>query len=131
MTKSVEKMLTIDTEGMCTCVCQLSKSYLALSSNDVIEIWNLRTEKLASTLLGHTDMIFTLKLLKASASIFASSSNDKTIRIWKANTKLCLKVIDTLQLGGVFSLAEVNSRLVSACHDHTVKQYKIDYLKRF
>lgn len=43
-TKSVEKMLTIETEGICTCVCQLSKTYLALSSNDVIEVWNLRTE---------------------------------------------------------------------------------------
>ena len=70
-TKSVEKMLTIETEGICTCVIQLSKTYLALSSNDV-------------TFVGHTDVVFALKLLKASASIFASCSNDKTIRIWKA-----------------------------------------------
>ncbi len=70
--------------------------------------------------------------MKASASIFASSSNDKTIRIWKAGAqKSCLKIIDTLQLGGVFSIAEVNGRLVTGCHDHTIKQYKIDYLKRF
>ena len=83
-TKSVEKMLTIETEGICTCVIQLSKTYLALSSNDVIEVWNLRTEQLAGTFVGHTDVVFALKLLKASASIFASCSNDKTIRIWKA-----------------------------------------------
>lgn len=85
MTKTVEKMLTIDTEGICTSVCQLSKSYIALASNDIIEVWNLRTEKLANTFSGHTDVIFNLKVLKASASIFASSSNDRTIRVWKAN----------------------------------------------
>ncbi|CDW87288.1 wd40 repeat-containing protein [Stylonychia lemnae] len=131
MTKTVEKMLTIDTEGICTSVCQLSKSYIALASNDIIEVWNLRTEKLANTFGGHTDVIFNLKVLRASASIFASSSNDKTIRIWKANQKQCLKIIDTLQLGGVYSIAEVNGKLITACQDHTIKQYKIDYLKRF
>jgi len=56
-----------------------------LASNDIIEVWNLRTEKLANTFSGHTDVIFNLKVLKASASIFASSSNDRTIRVWKAN----------------------------------------------
>ena len=69
---------------------------MALSSNDLIEIWNLKTETLKSTLGGHTDLVFSLKLLKGSASIFASSSNDKTIRIWKANTQMCLKVIDSM-----------------------------------
>lgn len=59
---------------------------MALSSNDLIEIWNLKTETLKSTLGGHTDIILTLKLLKGSAGIFASSSNDKTIRIWKSST---------------------------------------------
>ena len=97
----------------------------------MIEIWNLKTETLKTTFGGHTDIIFAIKLLKASASIFASSSNDKTIRIWKANTKTCLKVIDTLQLGGVFSMIEVNGKLVTSSQDHTLKQYKLDYLKRF
>ena len=83
MSKGVERMLTIQTEGMATCVTQLSKTYLALTSNDLIEVWNLRTETLVATFSGHTDVIFALKLLKASATIFASSSNDKTIRIWK------------------------------------------------
>jgi WD40 repeat protein len=131
MTKSVEKMLTIETEGLCTCVCQISKTLLAVSSNDIIEIWNLKTETLKDTLGGHTDIIFGIKLLKASASIFASSSNDKTIRIWKANTKSCLKIIDTMQLGGIYSMIEVNGKLLTACSDHTIKQYKLDYLKRF
>jgi WD40 repeat protein len=96
MSKSTEKMLSIETEGLCTCVCQISKSILAISSNELIEIWDLRSESLKSTFGGHTDIIFSLKLLKASASIFASSSNDKTIRIWKANNRTCLKIIDTL-----------------------------------
>jgi WD40 repeat protein len=121
MTKSVEKMLTIETEGLCTCVCQLSKSTIAISSNDLVEIWNLKSETLKATLGGHTDIIFCLKLLKGSASIFASSSNDKTIRIWKANTKTCLRVIDTLQLGGIYSMIEVNGKLITACADHTMK----------
>jgi len=69
--------------------------------------------------------------MKPSAGIFASSSNDKTIRIWKANTKMCLKVVDTLQIGSVFSLCELNGKLVTSSTDHTIKQYTLNYLKRF
>ena len=94
---------------------------MALSSNELIEVWNLRTEKLVSTFSGHTDIVFCIKMLKASAGIFASSANDKTIRIWKMNQKICLKIINTLQLGGIFSICEVNGRLVTACNDHTIK----------
>jgi len=97
----------------------------------LIEIWNLKSETLQTTFGGHTDIIFCIKLLKASASIFASSSNDKTIRIWKATTKQCLKIIDTMQLGGVYSMVEVNGKLVTSSFDHTIKQYRLDYLKRF
>lgn len=121
MTKSADKMLQIDTEGICTCVCQISRSLIALSSNELIEIWNLNTETLKSTFGGHSDIIFNIKLLKASASIFASSSNDKTIRIWKESSKTCLKIIDTLQLGGIYSMIEVNNKLVTSCSDHTIK----------
>jgi len=131
MIKGFEKMLSIETEGLCTCVAQISKNYIVLSNNDTIELWNLKKEELKTTLSGHTDVIFCLKTLRASASIFASSSNDKTIRIWKASNKLCLKVIDTLQLGGVYSMVEVNGKLVTACFDHTIKQYGLNYLKRF
>jgi len=102
-----------------------------ISSNDLIEIWNLKSESLKATLGGHSDIIFNLKVIKASASIFASSSNDKTVRVWKGNSKQCLKVVDTLQLAGIFSICELNGKLVTGCHDHTIKQYKIDYLKRF
>ena len=42
MTKSAERMLSIETEGICTCVTQLSKSCVAISSNELIEIWDLR-----------------------------------------------------------------------------------------
>jgi WD40 repeat protein len=94
---------------------------MAISSNDLIEIWSLKSETLKSTLGGHTDIIFSLKLLKGSAGIFASSSNDKTIRIWKANTQMCLKIIDTMQLGGIYSMIEVNGKLITACSDHTLK----------
>ena len=80
-------MLSIETEGLCTCVAQISKNYLVLSNNDMVELWNLKTEELKATMGGHTDVILNLKLLRSSASIFASSSNDKTIRIWKASTK--------------------------------------------
>jgi WD40 repeat protein len=58
---------------------------IAVSSNDIIEVWNLKSETLKSTFGGHTDIIFSLKVLKSSAGIFASSSNDKTLRIWKLN----------------------------------------------
>lgn len=44
---------------------------------------------------------------------------------------MCLKIIDTMQLGGVYSMIEVNGKLITGCTDHTLKQYKFDYLKRF
>jgi hypothetical protein len=28
-------------------------------------------------------------------------------------------------------MVEVNGKLITACTDHTLKQYKLDYLKRF
>ena len=66
-----------------------------------------------------------------SGSLFLSASNDKTLRVWKVPQRVCLKVIDTFQLGGIYSIAEVNGKLITACHDHTVKQYRMEYLKRF
>jgi WD40 repeat protein len=121
MSKTSEKVLGIETEGVCTTIAQISKTWLALSSNELIEIWDLKTETLKATLGGHEDVVFGLFPLKPTAHIFASSSNDKTIRIWKANTKMCLKVINTLQIGSVFSLCELNGKLVTSSTDHTVK----------
>lgn len=107
MAKSSEKVLGIETEGVCTSVAQVTKSTLALSSNELIELWDLKTETLKGTLGGHEDVVFGLFPMKPSAGIFCSTANDKTIRIWKSNTKMCLKMIDTLQIGSVFSICEL------------------------
>ena len=42
-----------------------------------------------------------------------------------------LEILEKLVATAIGAMVEVNGKLITASQDHTMKQYKIDYLKRF
>ena len=79
------------------CVYQLSNGYIISGAKDKLIIWlhvlDFGYRKLYE-LDGHKGIIYSI--CKISDSIFASSSSDKTIKIWDTKTIEC---IETLELG--------------------------------
>ena len=60
---------------------QINSDLLASTGWDhTVLIWNLTTNKIKFNLTGHSDYIFTLKLI--STDILASGSWDKTVKLW-------------------------------------------------
>ena len=84
-----------------------------------INIYNLNTGGLITTLVGHTNQVNDLVLI--SNSVMASSSSDKTIRIWNLSTNK-IKFILTGHTSAVNGLKVVTSDiLASGSWDKTVK----------
>ena len=60
----------------------LINGYLASASSD-LKIWNVDTEEVLQTLSGHSVWIYNLVVFKNGN--LASSSADKTFKIWDTN----------------------------------------------
>jgi len=100
----------------------LSKGNLASGSYDeIIMIWQKINEtsfKLSKTLTEHTSKLTSLVALPNN--IFASSSEDKTIRIWDQNSYECIYVLND-HTDWVKSLAVLqNEYLISISSDKTI-----------
>ncbi len=102
-------------------------------SDKVVEQWQLADEevrknlppgvKLLRTLRGHTGLIGRIAW-SPDGHMLASPSEDKTIRLWNAETGECLHTL--LENGEVLSVAFDHSGriLASACDDNTVKLWE-------
>ncbi len=105
----------------------LSKGNLASGSYDeIIMIWQKINEtsfKLSKTLTEHTSKLTSLVALPNN--IFASSSEDKTIRIWDQNSYECIYVLND-HTDWVKSLAVLqNEYLISISSDKTIIVWNI------
>jgi WD40 repeat protein len=84
-----------------------------------INIYNINDGNLVSSLKGHTDYV--RDLIQLSADLLASSSDDKTVRIWSLTTNTC-KFILTGHTDWVFGLKQITpSILASGSRDATIK----------
>lgn len=100
-------------------------SYLAcgLSNNFKILIFNITNGYLVSTLQGHSRQVFDLCLI--SNELMASSSEDKTIRIWDLTTKETKYILNghTSNVNGMKLIS--SDILMSGSSDTTIKLWNI------
>ncbi len=88
-----------------------------------INIYNINDGNLVSSLKGHISLVN--DLVQLSADTLASSSSDKTVRIWNLTTNTC-KFILTRHTDWVFGLKQITpSILASGSHDATIKLWDI------
>jgi WD40 repeat protein len=67
--------------------------YIAVGlNNSMINIYDINTESLYTTLQGHTNFVTDLALISNNQTL-ASSSRDNTIRIWDLSTNICKFVL--------------------------------------
>jgi WD40 repeat protein len=84
-----------------------------------INIYNINNGILVTSLKGHTSYVN--DLVQISANLLASSSRDKTVRIWNLRTKSC-KFILTGHTRDVYGLKQITpSILASGSLDKTIK----------
>jgi len=91
------------------------------SSDNTIVIWQKTSEisfKLSNTLTGHTDRVISLVVLPNN--MFASTSGDKSIRIWDQITFQCILILNghTDSVRGLVVIR--NEYLISISFDKTI-----------
>jgi small GTP-binding protein len=65
----------------------LNNSLICSADDEIIRIWNIKTNKLIKSFEGHTDLINCLSYVhNDSFSLLASKSLDNTVRLWNTKT---------------------------------------------
>ncbi len=122
---TVQTKLTIQTNGEVFSL-KLLNSNIHLAAgllNGDINIYNINDGNLVSSLKGHTSYVW--DLVQISADLLASSSDDKTVRIWDLTTNKC-KFILTGHTWGVYGLKQITSNiLASGSDDDTIKLWDL------
>lgn len=59
----------------------------------MIQVWNISTQHVVSTLSGHTDNVLSLKVLTADGKLLASGSKDQNIIIWDLTSFVKLRTL--------------------------------------
>jgi WD40 repeat protein len=94
-----------------------------LESGD-IHIYNINDGNLVSSLKGHTSDVY--DLVQLSDDLLASSSLDKTVRIWNLTTNTCKFILTGHTTYGVVVLKQITpSILASGSGDRTIKLWDI------
>ena len=104
-------------------------------SNGVIRVIDCETEKLQKSFVGHGDSVNELRTQTLKPCLIASASKDESIRLWNADTGVCVLIF--AGAGGhrneVLSVDFHNSdilRMASCGMDNTIKIWSLkDYWK--
>ena len=89
-----------------------------------INIYNINTGKLITSLLGHTSYVRDLVLIN-NGNLLASSSDDSTVRIWDLNTNSTMFTL-TGHTSSIYGLKQItNDILSSGSYDTKIKLWNI------
>ena len=101
---------------------ELNNGLLAAGTgNNTIQIWNIASNTLVSTLTGHSNPVNTL--IQLNNGLLASGSSDSTIKLWNANTGEMLATLKN-HTNIVLSVVEnVERSLISCSSDNTIKTW--------
>lgn len=115
---------TLKTESYMSVLCSLvvgPEKFLTCSADKQIRLW--QGEKIINSFSGHTDVVRSLVML--NEEVFASSSNDGTIKIWDLSGNL----ISTLtgHESFIYDIAVLpNGNLVSCGEDRSVRIWSLE-----
>ena len=94
-----------------------SKGQIVRKSN------NINYNKINTTLTGHSNYV--MSLVQLSDGKIASSSEDKTIKLWDLKTNLCTATL-TGHTGNVFSVIQIHKvKIVFGSPDKTIKVWNL------
>ena len=139
MDKKLEKILTIfkGHENTVFSVIKFNEQFICSGSADKkIKVWDINKVKCIDTYKGHTDMINCLVKLSNNDYLFASGSNDKTIKILefnynpelKSNKIKLIKNLTGHEDGIVCLIQLKDTRLASGSYDFSVRLWDVkDY----
>ena len=85
------KSIQSDCESV-SLICGLEKNKFAIAIETAIQIWSGANIQKIGSLVGHTNVI--QSLCHITEDKLASSSSDKTIKIWNISTQECLNTIN-------------------------------------
>ena len=113
------KIKEIQVEGKVLCFLEFEENnILAGTSDNNIILWNINDQNYKYTFIGHSGWVNSLT--KCNDEIFASASNDKTIRIWNYKEKQIINTINTDS--SVLSLIKLkDGKLCSSENDSLIK----------
>ena len=120
--------LTINTGQWVVSLQMLSDGiHLVAGMLPSINIYDVKTGSLVTTLKGHTSWVEDLVLLSGedNNNLMASSSADSTVRIWDLSTYTCKFTLKG-HTGQIFGLKQVSSEILSSgADDNLIKLWNI------
>ena len=119
---------TIKEEGNVLCLLEFEKNKILVGNNKSnIRLWDINGPKISENtrrFKGHTSLVNCL--VKCNNKLFASASNDKTIKIWDYTKNKCIETLKGHN-NYVYSLALLkDGRLCSGSADNTITIWNLD-----
>ncbi len=96
------------------------------STNGVVNIWDIASDKIVASLNGHTDWIRAVEF-SHDGNLLVSCGDDQTLRIWDVNEQTCIKIIHA-HVGRIWAsgFSFDDGKLVSAGDDHQIKIWDVE-----
>ncbi|VEP18621.1 conserved hypothetical protein [Hyella patelloides LEGE 07179] len=93
---------------------------MAIAVQEKIQLWDVETATCIKTIEGHEQYVVSLDW-HPHKNLLASSSIDRTVRIWDTSTQECLQVLEHDNYAWSIAWSHNGKMLASASHDQTAK----------